>query len=70
MNGEDWGELTNAYYRLLVENADSKIPKVLYGRNIKGRGYHKIDYASHGAAHKQIQNYFGRQNRISQKNII
>ena len=58
MNGEDWGELTNAYYRLLVENADSKIPKVLYGRNIKGRGYHKIDYASHGAAHKQNSKLF------------
>ena len=58
MNGENWSELTNAYYRLLVENADSKIPKVLYGRNIKGRGYHKIDYASHGAAHKQNSKLF------------
>ena len=58
MNGEDWSELTEAYYRLLVENADPKIPKVLYGRTIKGRGYHKFDYASHGAAHKRNSDLF------------
>lgn len=60
MNGEDWGELTEAYYRLLVENADPKVPKVIYGRGVKGRGYHKIDYASHGAAHKRNSELFWR----------
>ena len=58
MNGESWAELTEAYYRLLVKNADPKIPKVLYGRMVKGRGYHKIDYASHGAAHKRNSELF------------
>ena len=53
MDGENWGELTKSYYKLLIENADPKIPKVIYGRTTKGRGYHKIDYASHGAAHKR-----------------
>ncbi len=58
MEGEDWGELTEAYHRLLVENADPNIPKVIYGRSRKGRGYHKFDYASHGAAHKRNSDLF------------
>ena len=58
MDGENWGELTKSYYKLLVENADPKIPKVIYGRTTKGRGYHKIDYASHGAAHKRNSELF------------
>ena len=58
MDGENWGELTNSYYKLLIENADPKIPKVIYGRTTKGRGYHKIDYASHGAAHKRNSELF------------
>ena len=58
MDGENWGELTKSYYKLLIENADPKIPKVVYGRTTKGRGYHKIDYASHGAAHKRNSELF------------
>jgi len=58
MNGEDWNELTNAYYKLLIENADPKIPKVIYAKSIKGRGYHKIDYLSHGAPHKRNSDLF------------
>ena len=60
LNGEDWGELTESYHRLLVENADPKVPKVLYSQMVKGRGYHKIDYASHGAAHKRNSVLFWR----------
>jgi len=58
MNGEDWDELTNAYYKLLIENADPQIPKVLYAKSIKGRGYHKINYQSHGAPHKRNSDLF------------
>jgi len=58
MEGENWHELTEAYYRLLVENADPNIPKVIYGRSRKGRGYYKYDYASHGAAHKRNSELF------------
>ena len=58
MDGENWGELTKSYYKLLIENADPKIPKIVYGRTTKGRGYHKIDYASHGAAHKRNSELF------------
>ena len=60
MNIEDWNELTNAYYRLLIENADPKIPKVVYSKSIKGRGYHKINYQSHGAPHKRNSDLFWR----------
>ncbi len=58
MDGENWGELTKSYYKLLIENADPKVPKIIYGRTTKGRGYHKIDYASHGAAHKRNSELF------------
>ena len=59
-NVEDWEELTNAYYKLLVTNADPNVPKVIYGKGIKGRGYHKIDYSSHGSPHKRNSELFWR----------
>lgn len=58
LNGENWGDLTEAYHRLLVENADPNIPKIIYGQTRKGRGYYKYDYASHGAAHKRNSDLF------------
>ena len=58
MNGENWSDLTDAYYRLLIEKADPNIPKIIYSKTTKGRGYHKIDYASHGAAHKRNSELF------------
>ena len=58
MNGESWNELTEAYYRLLIEKADPNIPKALYARLRKGRGYYKYDNASHGAAHKRNSELF------------
>jgi transketolase len=57
-NVEDWEELTNAYYRLLVTNADPNTPKVIFGKGTKGRGYHKIDYSSHGSPHKRNSDLF------------
>ena len=59
-NVEDWDELTNAYHKLLVENADPNVPKVIYGKGTKGRGYHKTDYASHGSPHKRNSELFWR----------
>ena len=58
MDGESWNELTEAYYRLLIEKADPNIPKALYARLRKGRGYYKYDNASHGAAHKRNSELF------------
>ncbi len=57
-NVEDWDELTNAYHKLLVENTDPNVPKVIYGKGTKGRGYHKTDYASHGSPHKRNSELF------------
>ena len=31
---------------------------MVYGKGIKGRGYHKIDYASHGSPHKRNSELF------------
>ncbi len=58
MEGEDWKSLTEAYYRLLVENEVSDKPKVLYARSRKGRGYYVYDNKSHGAAHKRNSELF------------
>ncbi|MFQ6678138.1 MAG: 1-deoxy-D-xylulose-5-phosphate synthase N-terminal domain-containing protein [Fidelibacterota bacterium] len=58
MDGEDWESLIHGYYRLLVENAKSDQPKVLYSKMRKGRGYYKYDNASHGAAHKRNSELF------------
>ena len=58
MEGESWSELTEAYHRLLVEKADPNIPKVLYAKLRKGRGYYKYDSASHGSAHKRNSELF------------
>lgn len=58
LDGEDWESLTNAYYNLLVTNAQPDQPKVLYAKMRKGRGYYKYDNASHGAAHKRNSELF------------
>ena len=56
--GESWEELTGAYYRLLVEKAQPKIPKIIYAKSRKGRGYYVYDNKSHGAAHKRNSELF------------
>ena len=57
-DGENWEELTEAYYKLLVENADINIPKVIYSKTRKGRGYHVYDNKSHGTTHKRNSELF------------
>jgi len=58
MNGEDWESLTDAYYKLLVENAAPDQPKMIYAKMRKGRGYYKYDHNSHGAAHNRNSEFF------------
>ena len=43
-DGENWDEIANAYYNLLVKNPDPNKPKVVYSKTRKGRGYHKYDF--------------------------
>ena len=57
-DGEDWEQLTRAYHRLLVDNAEPNIPKVIYSKTRKGRGYHVYDNKSHGAAHGRNSELF------------
>ncbi len=57
-DGENWEQVVNAYYKLLVKNADLNVPKVIYSKTRKGRGYHVYDNKSHGAAHKRNSELF------------
>ena len=57
-DNEDWSSFTNAYYDLLVGNAKSDIPKMVYAKSRKGRGYHVFDEKSHGVPHKRNSELF------------
>jgi len=57
-DGEDWESLTSAYYRLLVENSSPDVPKAIYAKMRKGRGYYVYDNKSHGAPHKPNSELF------------
>ena len=57
-DGENWDEIANAYYNLLVKNPDPNKPKVVYSKTRKGRGYHKYDFHSHGSPHKRNSSLF------------
>ena len=57
-DGENWEEICNAYYNLLIKNSDPDIPKIIYSKTRKGRGYHKFDHHSHGSPHKRNSELF------------
>ena len=57
-DNEDWESFTKAYYDLLVENAKENIPKMVYAKSRKGRGYHVFDEKSHGVPHKRNSELF------------
>ena len=57
-NCEDWDSFTNAYYNLLAGKSNSKIPKMVFAKSRKGRGYHKFDEKSHGSPHKRNSELF------------
>ena len=57
-DGQDWDEITKAYHRLLIKNSNPNVPKVIYSKTRKGRGYHVYDSKSHGAAHKRNSELF------------
>ena len=57
-DGEDWEEYAKAYFRLLVKNNESNIPKIIYSKNRKGRGYYIYDAKSHGTPHSRNSNIF------------
>ena len=57
-NCEDWDSFTKAYYNLIVGNSNSAIPKMVFAKSRKGRGYHKFDEKSHGSPHKRNSELF------------
>ena len=57
-DNEDWVSFTEAYYDLLVGNAEDNIPKMIYAKSRKGRGYHIFDEKSHGVPHKRNSELF------------
>ena len=57
-DNEDWSSFTEAYYDLLVGNAKDNIPKMVYAKSRKGRGYHVFDEKSHGVPHKRNSDLF------------
>ena len=57
-DNENWKSFTEAYYNLLVSNAKPNIPKMVYAKSRKGRGYHVFDEKSHGVPHKRNSELF------------
>ena len=57
-NCEDWDSFTKAYYNLIVGRSNSTIPKMVFAKSRKGRGYHKFDEKSHGSPHKRNSELF------------
>ena len=57
-DNEDWASFTEAYYDLLIGNAKDNIPKMVYAKSRKGRGYHVFDEKSHGVPHKRNSELF------------
>ena len=55
---EDWESFTTAYYDLLVGKAKNNIPKMIYAKSRKGRGYYVFDEKSHGVPHKRNSGLF------------
>ena len=55
---EDWSSFTEAYHDLIVGKSKSTIPKMIFAKSRKGRGYHKFDEKSHGAPHKRNSELF------------
>ncbi len=55
--GESWEEIISAYYRLF-KNDEPNVPKMIWTKNRKGRGYGVYDYKSHGTPHKRHSELF------------
>ena len=59
-SGEDYGSITRALLDVVqAEKTDGK-PGCAWFKTRKGRGYHKFDFDSHGAAHKRNSDLFWR----------
>ncbi len=63
--GEDWESIMAAYQRLFSNpNDERNVPKVIWTKNRKGRGYGKYDNVSHGSPHKRNSELFWETKRV------
>ncbi len=56
--GEDWSAVAEAFQRMCTDVSPTQSPAVLWTRTIKGRGYLKYDFASHGSPHARNSETF------------
>ncbi len=57
-NGSDWDQVTAAMLEMTRGEGTPMRPSMLFGKTIKGRGYHKEGAPSHGAPHKTNSDLF------------
>ena len=57
-NGEDYAQITKALLDIVHTDDTNGKPGMVWFKTRKGRGYHKFDAASHGAAHKRNSDLF------------
>lgn len=59
-DGTDYAQLTRSLLEVVWADETHKLPGCVWFKTRKGRGYHKYDAASHGAAHKRNSELFWR----------
>jgi len=57
-NGSDWAQVTQALLEMTHGDGTPQHPSMMFGKTIKGRGYHKTGAPSHGAPHKMNSDLF------------
>ena len=57
-DGPDYADVTRALLEIVHAEDTGGRPGMAWFKTRKGRGYHKFDYASHGAAHKRNSELF------------
>ena len=57
-DGHDFAKITEAMLEIVHDENPGGRPGMVWFKTRKGRGYHKFDYESHGAAHKRNSELF------------
>ncbi len=57
-DGSNWDDVTSALLDMAHGDNTPLRPGLMFGKTIKGRGYHVTGYDSHGAAHKRNNGLF------------
>jgi len=57
-NGSEWDPVLKAILEMTHGEGTPGRPKMMFGKTVKGRGYHKIDAPSHGAPHAMNSELF------------